>query len=86
LRVLADVFQATVVPLKVSNSSALGAALRAARAVGGHDWADLTGRFSAPATHLAVAPDPTTREVYAEAARELDQRRNEVMAKLFVKR
>jgi xylulokinase len=86
LRILSDVFQATVVPLQVSNSSALGAALRAAQAVGGYGWADLAVRFSAPANHLAVAPNPTTREVYDVAGRALGQRRDEVVAKLFVKR
>jgi xylulokinase len=86
LRILADVFQATVVPLKVTNSSALGAAVRAAQAVGGYDWADLASRFSAPATHQAIEPNPATRQAYDDASRDLDQRRNEVMANLFVKR
>jgi hypothetical protein len=67
LRILADVFQATIVPLQVSNSSALGAALRAAQAVGGTSWEELARRFSAPAHDLAVKPDPTTRAVYDEA-------------------
>ncbi len=38
LRVLADVFQATILPLRVSNSSALGGALRAAHGVEGCSW------------------------------------------------
>ena len=42
LRVLADVFQAEIVPLRVSNSSALGGALRAAQAVEGRPWAGST--------------------------------------------
>ena len=48
LRVLADVFQAEIVPLRVANSSALGGALRAAQAVEGLPWADLFARFAAP--------------------------------------
>ena len=42
LRVLADVFQAEIVPLRVSNSSALGGALRAAQAVEGRPGASFT--------------------------------------------
>jgi len=76
LRVLADVFQATIVPLQVSNSSALGAALRAAQAVEGAAWDELARRFSAPATHLAVTPDPTARAVYDEASGALERRLN----------
>jgi sugar (pentulose or hexulose) kinase len=71
--------------LQVSNSSALGAALRAAQAVGGAAWEELARRFSAPADHLAVKPDPTTRAVYDEGGRELERRLNEALAKPFVK-
>jgi hypothetical protein len=35
---------------------------------------------------LAVAPDPAAREVYDVAGRVLGQRRDEAVAKLFVKR
>ena len=79
LRVLADVFQARIVPLQVSNSSALGGALRAAQAVGGTAWDELARRFSAPANHLAVKPDPATRAVYDEAGHELERRLNEIL-------
>ena len=85
LRVLADVFQATIVPLQVSNSSALGAALRAAQAVGGTAWDELALRFSTPATPLAVAPNPAVRAVYDEASRQLEARLNEALANPFVK-
>ena len=79
LRVLADVFQARIVPLQVSNSSALGGALRAAQAVAGTAWAELARRFSAPANHLAVEPDPATRPVYEQAGHELERRLNEIL-------
>ena len=85
LRVLADVFQARIVPLKVSNSSALGGALRAAQAVGGTAWEELARCFSAPAIHLAVEPDPATRALYDKAGRELEHRLNEALANPFVK-
>jgi xylulokinase len=85
LRILADVFQARIVPLQVSNSSALGGALRAAQAVDGTAWEELARRFSAPASHLAVEPDPATRAVYEEAGHELEGRLNEALAKPFVK-
>jgi xylulokinase len=81
LRVLADVFQATVVPLQVSNSSALGAALRAAQAVGGYAWEDLSRRFSAPANHLAVQPNPATRAVYEDLSQQLQLRRDQALGK-----
>jgi xylulokinase len=48
LRVLADVFQATIMPLPVSNASALGGALRAAQAVEGCAGQDLYTRFAPP--------------------------------------
>ena len=64
LRVLADVFQATIMPLSVANSSALGGALRAAQAVGGSAWEDLYSHFSPPERALAVAPEPGAQSVY----------------------
>jgi xylulokinase len=64
LRVLADVFQATILPLSVSNSSALGGALRAAQAVEGHAWADLFATFCPPERALAVTPDAGARPAY----------------------
>jgi xylulokinase len=66
LRVLADVFQATIMPLSVSNSSALGGALRAAQAVEGRAWQDLYASFCPPERALAVTPDASTRPIYEE--------------------
>jgi len=86
LRVLADVFQARIMPLALAtNSSALGGALRAAVAVGGADWQGLFSRFCAPDAAHAVEPDPSTRAVYAEMGREFDSRVEAAVASSFVK-
>jgi len=78
-RVLADVFQARIVPLRVSNSSALGGALRAAQAVSGLGWSDLFARFSAPDAALAVDPDPATAAAYRELGAAFDRRLAEAL-------
>jgi sugar (pentulose or hexulose) kinase len=62
------VFQATIMPLSVSNSSALGGALRAAQAVEGRAWKDLYATFSPPERSLAVKPDPSTKAIYQDLA------------------
>jgi xylulokinase len=66
LRVLADVFQATIMPLSVSNSSALGGALRAAQGVGGSAWQNLYAQFCPPDRDLAVEPNPNARPIYQQ--------------------
>src|SRR5690606_38406382 len=48
LRVLADVFNSEIRTLSIGNSSALGGALRAAEAAGGHSYAELYEKFAAP--------------------------------------
>jgi xylulokinase len=80
LRVLADVFQATIMPLSVSNSSALGGALRAAQAVGGAAWSDLFAQFCPPDRDLAVQPDPATQAVYKDLTATFARRLSEVLA------
>ncbi|HEY4187528.1 MAG TPA: FGGY family carbohydrate kinase [Polyangia bacterium] len=85
MQVLADVFQARIMPLAVSNSSALGAALRAAAAVGGAGWNDLFARFCAPDAANAVEPDPATRRVYEDLGQKFDLRVEAVVASVFVK-
>jgi xylulokinase len=86
LRVLADVFQARIVPLAVaSNSSALGAALRAAQAFEGVPWPALFARFSAPDEARAVLPDPSTRAVYEDLGTQFAARIAEMVASSFVK-
>jgi sugar (pentulose or hexulose) kinase len=85
VRVLADVFQARILPLAVANSSALGAALRAAAAIGGSGWTDLFARFCAPDAANAVEPDPTTRRVYEDLEGKFDRRLEAAVASGFVK-
>jgi xylulokinase len=80
LQVLADVFQARMLPLSVSNSSALGGALRAAQAVGGLDWSALARRFSAPQTDKAVLPNSNTRGTYEELGARFESTLNECLA------
>ncbi|MGC4090579.1 MAG: FGGY-family carbohydrate kinase [Polyangiaceae bacterium] len=58
LQVIADVFQAEVRTLSVGNSSALGAALRAANALGGESFESLFERFAAPDAKLSYRPNP----------------------------
>jgi xylulokinase len=86
LRVLADVFQAEIVPLRVSNSSALGGALRAAQAVEGQPWADLYARFAAPELGRLVAPDPRTKVVYDEMAAQLGEKIGALVAEFSARR
>jgi xylulokinase len=80
LQVLADVFQARMLPLSVSNSSALGGALRAAQAVGGFNWSDLARRFSAPQADKAVLPNSNTRSIYEDLGARFETTLNECLA------
>jgi len=80
LRVLADVFQADIVPLRVSNSSALGGALRAAQAVEGPSWDELFARFAAPDHTRRVAPDRSTKVIYDSLAAQLKERITALLA------
>lgn len=66
LQVLADVFSAEIRALSIGNSSALGAALRAAQAGGDYAWSDLYARFAAPDPDLKVTPAPGARGAYDE--------------------
>jgi xylulokinase len=80
LRVLADVFQAEIVPLRVGNSSALGGALRAAQAVEGRSWTDLFARFAAPDLDRRVAPDARSKVTYEGLQAQLQNRINDLLA------
>jgi len=66
LQVLADVFEAEIETLSVTNSAALGGALRAAQAVEGVPWAELYARFVAPEPGVHVTSAPGARQAYAE--------------------
>ncbi|NLF23288.1 MAG: carbohydrate kinase [Lentisphaerae bacterium] len=62
VQILADVFQAPVETIAVADSAALGAALRAAQAVGGMAFEELYGRFCQ--SQRVVPPRPEFRQVY----------------------
>ena len=62
-QILADVFEAPIESIRVANSAALGAALRAANAVGGIPFPELYRKFCA-ATET-VAPIPANARIYA---------------------
>lgn len=69
LQVAADVFGAEVAPLRIGNSAALGAAMRAARWVADAEapafrWDDLVERFASPSPAESVRPRPETRALY----------------------
>ena len=80
LRVLADVFQAEIVPLRVANSSALGGALRSAQAIEGLPWSDLYARFAAPDLDRRVAPDPGSKVTYEGLSTQLQDRLKQLLA------
>jgi xylulokinase len=80
LRVLADVFQAEIVPLRVGNSSALGGALRAAQAVEGRPWNVLYTRFAAPDLDRRVTPDPGSKVVYEGILPQLQDKIKDLLA------
>lgn len=73
LRIMADVFNAPVVPGDVSNSAALGAALRAWHADTTHsgapvDWTEIVRDFTVTRDATTVAPDPQAVTIYRELA------------------
>ena len=62
-RILADVFQARIETLSVTDSAGLGAAMRAANAVEGIPFETLSAMFSIPGETLE--PNPSCAPVYA---------------------
>lgn len=68
LQIVADVFQAEVRTLKVGNSSGLGAALRAANAVGGVAWSSLFSQFAAPEPSVRIRPTAGSEHSYTALA------------------
>ena len=82
LRVLADVFQAELVPLVVANSSALGGALRAAHAAEGVGFAQLAAAFSAPDHARRVMPNVAAKDVYQAAGVQFAERLAELEREL----
>ena len=67
-QLVADVFQAPVERLEVSNSAALGAALIAA-AAGGHDLDALQQTFCQSSPDSALQPDSSLAPAYQDAMR-----------------
>jgi xylulokinase len=61
-QILADVFQAQIEQISISDSAGLGAALRAANAIGDIPFAEMFKKFSATAE--IVYPDEKTAMVY----------------------
>lgn len=69
LRIMSDVFGATVKVYQISNSAALGAAIRAAHAYENHHgrtvtWEQLTERFVVPVPGADVTPVPQHHALY----------------------
>jgi xylulokinase len=64
LRVMADVFDAEVYRLEVTDSAALGAAIRAWQADTGLDWAAVLPDFTSPPADSRVRPDPEHVQTY----------------------
>jgi sugar (pentulose or hexulose) kinase len=71
LQVMADVFGANVYSSSVSNSAALGAALRAWHADAVSEgrplsWDAVTAGLARPAPRTRITPDPTRHAIYRE--------------------
>src|SRR5512133_2067541 len=79
LRILADVFQAEILPLSVGNSSALGGALRAAQAVEKLPLEKLYADFVKPDEQHRVLPNPAARAAYDALGQEFDRRIGELL-------
>ncbi|MCF7838731.1 MAG: carbohydrate kinase [Candidatus Marinimicrobia bacterium] len=87
LRVMADVHQCPVYRFQVSNSAALGAALRAAHARrqadgAAPDWSALVAPFATPRATDRVEPRPETAPVYAAAEQAFGAFETEYLATL----
>jgi xylulokinase len=73
LQIMADVFGAEICPMRVGNSAALGAALRARHAIETRrdpsiGWDTITEGFVRPLQESRVRPDADTQLVYARLA------------------
>jgi xylulokinase len=76
-QVFADVFGAPVRRLPDADTVALGAAMRAAQALGAASWDDLTSQFAKPDARYEAVPAAGTAAVYEEFGRRyLDLRRS----------
>lgn len=80
LQVMADVFGAPVERFEVTNSAALGAAIRALQAHTGAPWPEVVGGFVEPIPGGAIRPDPAASEIYAARAREAERFERDALA------
>jgi len=67
-QVIADVFQATVELISITDSAALGAAMRAANAAGNISWDNLNNTFTF--ANKSVSPRLENAEIYKNAVLE----------------
>lgn len=70
-QILADVFQASIEQITVTDSAGLGAAMRAANAVAGISFADLGSAFAG--TLAVTEPNPANAAVYDRALQEFKE-------------
>ncbi len=73
-RILADVFQARIETIPVTDSAGLGAAMRAVHAVSGIPFETLSGMFSAP--EESIAPDPACAQIYGKLLKDFEALEN----------
>jgi len=76
-KIIADVFNAKVVRLSTSNSAALGAAMRAANAIGKFDWNMLTENFCKTDSSLDISPDENAHKEYLKLSEKFTKVLNE---------
>lgn len=74
LRVFADVFQAEILPIAVSNSSALGGALRAANVVAKRSFEELGAAFAVPDLSRRSVPQESAKPIYDALGAALEER------------
>lgn len=66
-RVASDVFNAKIERMKVGNSAALGAAMRAANGAGSFSWSDLAEKFCKADESKTILPEAQNVKIYEQA-------------------
>ncbi len=77
-RILADVFQARIETISVTDSAGLGAAMRAANAVSGIPFETLSGMFSV--AEESIAPAPSRARIYEKSLKDFEALENSFAA------
>ncbi|MPN41946.1 hypothetical protein SDC9_189501 [bioreactor metagenome] len=77
-RILADVFQARIETISVTDSAGLGAAMRAANGVSGIPFEALSGMFSV--AEESFAPDPSRAQIYGKLLKDFEAFENSFAA------